>query len=202
MYVLSIALPDSDIHANISSGTYSLHFGLTLHLINYIKNIVWTEPVNFCVELFTYSKLLLSSYFLKTCTEVCCRISVLTFRLQDTFCLCFLQVKIFLPIPCRAPLPTCPQGNHCKIGGLFIFKLLKLTFCSVLEPVKIKSVEGPPFASVDFRPGSECYFIPIKFVPFSPSDVLTKMKIQITMKLLLVLLLSLPYSPFCPISKG
>lgn len=175
---------------------------MTLHLINYIKNIRQTESVNFYVELFKYSELLLSSYFLKTWTEVCCRFSVLTFRLQDTFCLCFLQFKIFLLTPCRAPLPICPQGKPYRIGGLFIFKLLKLTFYSVHKPVKIKSVEGLPFAPIDFRLGSKCCFIPIKFVPFPPSDVLTKMKIQIAMKLLLVLLLSLPYSPFCSISRG
>lgn len=156
----------------------------------------------FLCRAFLILKLWLSSYFLEACTEVCCRISFLTSRLHNTFCLCFPEFKTFLATPYGAPLPICPQGNHYKIGRLFIFKLLKLTFCLVLEPVKTKSAECLPFASIDFRLDFKCYFIPIKFVPFSPSDVLAKMKIQVTMKLLLVLLLSLSYSPFCPISKG
>lgn len=123
----------------------NLNFSLTLHLINHIKNILgtiskYTLTTDSFIGLFKYSTALLHSFLipvLRFAAEF-----LFWFSHYKTHSVCFLQ--ILLPAPCRVLPPICLQGNHSKIGVLFIFKVLKLTFFSVLEPVKIKSAEGLP----------------------------------------------------------
>lgn len=123
----------------------NLNFSLTLNLINYTKNARGT--ISKCIlrtdsfiGLFKYSTVLLHSFLipvLRFAAEF-----LFWFSHYKTHSVCFLQ--ILLPAPCRVLPPICLQGNHSKIGVLFIFKVLKLTFFSVLEPVKIKSADGLP----------------------------------------------------------